>query len=339
MPRKKRTIIDESLPDDKPETLENDIQDFVVVATKVYKINGTTRSFCFQSNEPVDEVVIQTQRPDGGKFVALEYNSMSQLLNTVHFDIEPKVTLIPPTNGNGHSATDIQIQMLRDDLLWSRQMLMQLLANKSNGGEQTPLVDLVTALTGLHAMAPGGKDPIDLLIKGMELGRKSNGGETDWKETLVSTVKEAALPAIQAFSQMRQQPVVIQNSEQPMLTPATPQALMQKGIVWLKSQILSGLDPELAIEWLLRNATDPTYQPFIENAIRGDINNFIAVDPEIGNEPYKSWFNHAIQLLKDEYARQQNPDSADMDGGIGDSTDNADHAESRVRKPKIQKAV
>ena len=336
MPRKKRTIIDESLPD-KDETLPDDIVDMMVTNTKVYKLNNGGRSFCFQWQEPVDEVLIQERYPMGGKFVALEMNGLGQTVNTVNIDIEPKPMLTPNGNGsNGHSALDIQIQMLRDDLLWSRQMLMQLLGNKSNGSEPTSIVDLVQALSGLHSLAPGGKDPVELLIKGMELGQKSQGG-MDWKESLISTVKETALPAIQALSQMRQPQIPVQ--EAPMQITATPQALLQKGIVWLKSQILSGLDSGLAVEWLLRNANDPTYQPFIENAIRGDINNFIAVDSEIGNEPYRAWFTQAIQILKDEYAAQQNPDTSDVDGGIGNTANHADHEESSSRKSKIKKVV
>jgi hypothetical protein len=75
------------------------------------------------------------------------------------------------------------------------------------------------------------------------------------------------------------------------------------------------------------------YQPFLQKAVQGDINTFIAIDPELANEPFKSWLTNAINMLKDAYANNNNP--TDMDGGIGNDTDITSNAVPSTTVPKI----
>lgn len=335
MPRKKKTIIEESIPDDVTSNINDDVNDIIVTLTKVYKLNNGTRSFCFQTAEPVDEVTVQAQYPSGGKFIVLEYNGLNQLLNTIHLDIEPKPLSINHPNGNG--TMDIQNRMLLDELAWTRQMILSLIGNRQGNQESTPVAELVQAVQGIHAIAPSGRDPVELLIKGMELGSKVNSSASgDWKSELIHTAKEVLTPAVEAFSSIKQQTQHIQN---PMNTQAlSPATLLKQGIVWIKSKILSGLEPGLAVDWILRNATDPQYQPFLALAVQGTLDNFIELDSDIANEPYRAWFTTAIAMMKDAYA-EQSQHSSDMDGGNGNSPNPSVDAESRSRKPKIAKAV
>ena len=120
MPRKKRTIVEETLPD-TPETAE-DLSDIVCVLTKVYRLNAGGRSFCFQTTEPVDEVSIQAQYPTGGKFVVLAYNAMNDVISTVHIDIEPK-----PLAATANGAEDIRTRMLLEELAFTRNMMLQMI--------------------------------------------------------------------------------------------------------------------------------------------------------------------------------------------------------------------
>lgn len=341
MPRKKRTTIDEILPDDTPNANgDPDISDIVVVLTKVYKLNGPTRSYCFQSVEPVDELVIQSQYANGGKFEVLELNNVGETVNKTIIDIEPKPILASPLgNGQGPGQSDFQVRMLLDELQFSRQMILTMLQNKGNGHEATPVAELISGMQGLHALSSQ-KDPVELLVKGMELANKVNGGTPDWKSQLLETVKEVAGPALTAFSSMRAstanlgQPPMVANG--PAQLP--PADVIKSGLQWLKSKILKGLDPGLAVDMLLMNADDEKYQPILTTAIRGSIDDFIAIDPELGNEPFRAWFTNAIQLLKDWYAEQNN-DGADLERGNGNSPDTSNDAENRTRKPKIAKVV
>ncbi|MCI0618950.1 hypothetical protein L0244_38750 [bacterium] len=328
--RKKRTIVDEDLPEVSTD-IDSDVSDIIVVLSKVYKLNNGARSFCFQTQEPVDEVSVQAQYPSGGKFVVLEYNGLNQLVNTTHIDIEPKPL---PVGVNGNGVMDLQNRLLMDEIAWTRQMLMQLLTNKNGNQPATPVIELVQALQGIHSLAPNGRDPIELLIKGMELGAKSNGASGDWKSDLIHTAKEVLTPAVEAFGAFKQQQLTQHN---PMITNALPSvSILKQGITWIKSKILSGLEPDFAVGWIVRNANE--YQPFLELAIKGSIESFIELDSEIANEPYRTWFTTAIQLLKDEY-EQQSANNPDVDGGNGDSSDVAVNEESRPRKSKITKVV
>jgi hypothetical protein len=334
--RKRKTIIEEVLPDTDTtqETGGMDASDIIIAFSKVYKTNNGSKSFCMQTTDPVDEVYLQSQYPNGGKFIVFEFNQLNQMLNTGHYEIEPKTMAVTPNgNGNGVSPYDVQIRMLFDELQFTRQMLMQQLQNKSGNGGSS-ISELVSALAGLHALAPGGKDPIDLIIKGMELGSK-NSGATDWKTEVLSTIKEIAPVAIQAIS-MPKQP---NGNGQPML-PESPDMLLKQGLQWLKPKIIGGMSTDLAVEWLINNANDPLYQQLLSIAIQGSIDNFIAIDTEIGNEPYRTWLTSAINQIKEWYAEQQQVETnTDMDGRIGNDTDVTSNAAVSTRKPRITKVV
>ena len=301
--RKRRTIIEETLPptNDAETSGNDDIADLLIVMSKVYKINGPSKSFCTQTTEPVDELFLQSNFPAGGKYIVEEYNNMNQLVSKPVYEIEPKAVAVHANgngNGNGMSPHDVQIRMLFDELTFTRQLLMQQLAN--NGNKGGTITEMISGLAGLHALAPGGKDPVDLIIKGMELGMKSNGGgKTDWTDKLMDTVKEIAPTAIQAIS-LANQPK--DGNGQPMLPAATtPQSRIKQAMAWLKSNIITGLDTDLAVAWVIRNANsnDEQCRELLATAVQGSVDNFIAIDPEIANEPYRAWFTKAITEIKE----------------------------------------
>lgn len=342
--RKKRTIIDEELPANGTGTndgTEVDVADIIVVYSKVYKINAGTKSFCTQSQEPVDELFLQNNYPAGGKYVVYEYNTMNQLVNTANYDIEPKP--ISSINGNhssmgGTSVQDIQVRMLFDELAFTRQLLMQQLAagNNNKGGN---IADLVGALASLHQITGGaaGKDPVELLIKGMELGQNGGKVSSDWKTELLGTLKEVAPAAIQALTAPKPQ----NGNGQPMaLNPPSTQEILKENVQWIKTQILTGMNVDLAVGWLIQNVRNPDLQPMLSLAIQGTIDNFIAIDSEIANEPYRSWFTNAIAQIKEWYAEQQQVQTDDdMDGRDGNGTDVSHDAKSSVGSAKLTKVV
>lgn len=332
--RKKRTIVDEILPDESPrnDNHDTDIADLVIVLSKVYRVNPNgKRAFSFQTSEAVDEVLIQDRSPNGGSFAVFEYNASGEVVNTATFDIEPKT--VPSLSNSSSSSGDIQVQMLMNELQWARGMVMQLLGNRNS--EATPMSEIVSAIKDMHSMSGGnGKDPVELILKGMELANKSNGGTGDWKTELISTAKEAIGPVLGALSQRQppQQPI----GEQQMIPATTPDTIVREAIKWLKGKILFGLTPDLAVDWILQNGNDPQYQPILATALNGTVDNFIAIDVEIGNEPYRTWFTTAINLIKDAYA-EQSANNSDLDGGTGNITNVAIDAKSGASKSKLKK--
>lgn len=330
MPRKKKTIVEETIPDDTPETGE-DLTDVICVLTKVYKVNAGGKSFCFQTTEPVDEVSIQVQYPTGGKFIVQEFNNLNHVIGTTHIDIEPKPIATSVNGNNG----DIHTRLLLDELAHNRMMVLKLIeglaAGRSQQQEHTPLGELAQAMQVVNEMS-GKSNPVDLIVKGMELGMKSSGG-TDWKAELVSAAKDVIPAAVQLVGNRQ-----IPQGQTPMMITAPTPSLMKTGIDWLKPQILAGMTTDLAIGWVIQNAKDPLCNQLIANALKDNaLNSFIEVDPELANEPYKTWFESAIQLLKDEYAAQQGNDTDDSQRGNGNSSDVADNEKVSSRKSKITK--
>jgi hypothetical protein len=337
--RKKRTIVDEILPDE-PQRNNNDnddISDLVIILSKVYRVNPNgKRSFSFQTSEPVDELMIQDRCPNGGTFSVFEYNASGEVVNSTSFDIEAKT--ITTLSNSPSSAPDIHVQMLQNQLQFAQQMVLQLLGNRSS--ESTPMSEIVSAIKDMHSISGGnGKDPVDLIIKGMELANKANGNGVsgDWKTELITTAREAIGPVLGALSQRPQQPTP---GEQQMIPASTntPDVIVRDAIKWLKGKILFGLTPDLAVDWILQNGNDPQYQPILATALNGTIDNFIAVDSEIGNEPYRTWFTTAIQMIKDAYA-EQSANNTDMERGNGNTANNAVDAKSGSSKPKLKKVV
>ena len=333
MPRKKRTIVEETLPDEP--TLEAgaaDTLDFESYKYKVYKLNGSEKSFCFQTEETVDEVSLQAQYPNGGKF-AVQILLNGSVSDTDYYTIEPKPLA---TNGNNSSADDIRVRMLMDELNFTRQLVMNTLTKG-----QTPMVEMIQALQGLQGLAPAKVDPTELLIKGMELGAKSGGASSDWKSELIHTVKSMAPEVMQTMQSMRANPPAqVQQIEQGE-TRMLPGMLIQQGIRWIKNQIMAGLEPGLAVDWISQNANDAAYQPFLSLAINGTIDDFIKIDADLANEPYKSWFETAISMLKETYAAatQVSADNSDHGGGNGNGTNVTDNAKSSTGKHNLSKVV
>jgi hypothetical protein len=333
--RKKKTIVEETIPDENQTGtgVENDITDYVVSHTKVYKISAGDRAFCFQAFEPVDEVYIQSQVPSGGKFIAIEFNSLNEELARNNFVIEPK-TLVRTTG----EPSDVRSQMLMDELSFTRNMMLQLingLVNKGSNGATggTPLGELAQAMTMIHEISPK-NNPVDLIIKGMEIGSKSVGGGGDWKAELVSAAKEVLPGAMQLLNTSRQpQP----QQGQPMIT-TTPAAELQKGLTWIKGKIIAGMMPDLAVNWVILNANESPYNQILATSIQGTIDNFIALDAEIANEPYRSWFENAIAMLKEWYAEQSN-DTHDNERGNGDGTDVEPNEAIGSKQSPIKKVV
>lgn len=346
--RKRRTIVEETL-DDKEGTQDGvDIADAIVVLSKIYRVNGASKSFVTQTTEPVDEVFLQDTYPQGGKYVVYEFNAMNQTVNVANYEIEPKINTSINGNGNGHAGgmtvQDMQVRMLFDELSHSRQMVLQLITQLASGNRGGSVNELVTALASLHQISGGtnGKDPVELLIKGMELGQNGGKVSADWKSELIGTLKDVAPAALQviAANQNRQPAALPPGGNQPMIEQPTEAALLKAHITQIKTQIIGGLNPELAVEWITSNAREPAYQPLLRLAIHGTVDNFIAIDPEVANEPYRTWLTTAINLTKEWYAGQQQVQTDDdMDGRDGNGSDSIDDASVSNRRPNVAKIV
>jgi hypothetical protein len=95
-------------------------------------------------------------------------------------------------------------------------------------------------------------------------------------------------------------------------------AQVQQGITFLKSKIMQGLPVGLALDWIEQNAAD--YQHIIHAIITQDFAEFAKFDPEIGREPYATWFKSLYDGLRQSFKEAT---TLDMDsvGNNGDAID------------------
>lgn len=346
MPRKKRVIIDSEIPDNAIDTSDGEQVMFgddtpldevfdsfgeESFLMKVYKITPTGSSFVFSSTEKPNpamfESTIQDRYPSGGKFVVRFYKNNRIIEPSRHVEIEPRPVTASATNGN-ESLYAMQVKMLSDQLMTMQNMVMAFIGRPAPVTQQTPVNELVTVMTAMQGIQGNRTDSVDMLLKGIELAKGLNGTATDWKSELVSTAKEVLVPVAGVIAQHKmQQGQANQPSNVQQIPERTdsnngmkvPNFLIKQGLNWLKPKIMSGqFEPGLAVDLILASASDPTYQPFIQMAVQGDINTFIQIDPDLANEPYKSWFVAAIEMLKGAYA---NNIQGDSNRGVGDSAD------------------
>src|SRR5262245_56216941 len=194
--RKKKTIIEENLPDsstvaneqgdpllDTDNAAPDEMLDAIFdnfgqtpYVIKVYRHENGSRRFSFKTTTRIDESYIQDQFPRGGKFeVCITVNG--EPLRPVVLDIDPK-PLTHTQNGdarNGSNGNDqiyqFMIESLREEVRHSREMVIRMLESRvDNHGSS----ELIAAMQGLKALS-GGDDKIDTLMKGFELAGKMNG--------------------------------------------------------------------------------------------------------------------------------------------------------------------
>ena len=213
--RKKRTIIDETIPTSTDSLIEenssiifNDTDENLQallsqygqspIRIKLYRIiAGSSPEFCYETSELIDESTIQSMF-GGGKYT-LRIFVDNQLKKTIPLSIANRpVTSVPASTPLSDPAS-VEIRMLRENQQVLQNLLISVLSKPVQQPVPTPLHELVEAMRILplnQNSAPNSiQSSIDLLIKGVDLAKDLGGGSSDWKSELLRTVREIA-PAI-----------------------------------------------------------------------------------------------------------------------------------------------
>jgi hypothetical protein len=352
MARKKRTIIDEDIPEgtivnnDTGDKLEDlllpDMEDvtlqglmtrlkgFSDYQINIYNVTARGSEFRFTVDDPdiLTEAYIQDVCGAGKYAVRVLKNNIP--LKSYYITIGSKPALpgsIPAQSNPQVDINGMQAQMYRDQAAFMQQMVLALI-NKETPRSDTSLSDILTGVQTLHGIG-GGKDPMDLFIKALEIGKSMSGnnGPTDWKTELISTAKDILAPVAGEIAR-----AALKNppATDPKALPSAggfveevhnmvPDVVLKQGIKFLKGKIMSGMDVGLATDWILANVDDPTFKPFIELAIRGEFQDFVKLDNELANEPYNSWIREAIKNIKEAYVEiQATTDTGRTDGNVSD---------------------
>jgi hypothetical protein len=226
---------------------------------------------------------------------------------------------------------DPQLAMLREQMAHERAMMLKLIEGLS-GNKGPTMKELLESLMLMKQMNGGDGKPASLtggLKEGLELFGMFNellGEGADWKTEIVKTVREG-LPLI-ADGMKRPAENAGGTAEKPGGTVAS--VLLKKGIDFLKPKVLRGSDPLLWRDFILENTEDVKHQALIRVVMSQPFEKFIEMDPDLGAEPYKAWFEtlylelkHALSNVDDPGRPGGDAKDAGSDGGPGAGVDSA----------------
>jgi len=268
------------------------------VLVKVHKIlPGHRPIFQFETDTKVSEVQLQAY---GGGLYSISYYIDGVRKHVEEVEVADR---LPDNATKPATAESIQIAMLREQSQMNRDLLMAVLGRANpTVPAPTPMSEIAQMwglIHGLNPAANGTNQLFEALKMGIELASKSNG-EMDWKTALISTAKELAPGIIQVAGAAKGVDMK-QVGNGTVTVTETPEQLIKHGLNLLKPKIVAGLPVGLALDWVVANASDPSIQPFLVQALGKEFQDLARVDPDVANEPYNSWLRQFLEGLKEHF--------------------------------------
>lgn len=276
---------------------------------KVYKIQPSGLYYCFKGGKEIDEEKVKAY---GGGDYELHVYVNGRKRDTCQIRIQET-----PSNTSQNapvsirettsSATEVELRLMREQLNFLRDMVA------GNGpSPRTPMNELVEAVKTLKDLSGNGNsNNIDTLLKGIELAKEFGGGSGDWKTALIDGVKEIAKVAAPTLLQMQASQETMKNPQ----LPPSPEQMLKSGIQYLKQKAVSNMPVELVVDWIVNNASDAQYQPFIALVMRSDYQQFINLDADLANEPYATWFRTLHSGIRDAFTEGELTDDTIGESG------------------------
>lgn len=356
--RKRRTIVEEEIPEgsaigteEEPtgefelsleqvqdlETLNDVLAQYGIedgVNFKIFKIVDGVPRYVFE-HPTLDYGFIQRERGGGNYTARLFINGKYK--KTVPVSIED-LPDSPHSNVNGNGSNG--------HTAFLEKMLMALILKESNGAghSQPTVIELTQALQNLDSLRGKQESTMETFIKGMQMAKDfdGGGGSPDWKTEMLRLAKDN-LPGVVGIVQSAiaqknggQPPTIVPTvpvETSPVATTEQDQMALQLkyAIGLLKSQFMMGLDGESALALIRANAGDPRYQSIIRQFLLMEFSELVALDADIGKEPFQSQFRFVHDGLRSEIS-EQDPVDDDTSGERGDVGDAGHNGESRPRR-------
>ncbi len=196
--------------------------------------------------------------------------------------------------------------------------------------EREPISDLVQAMVQLQALQPPKPDTsVDTILKCIEIGKSlgGSGGGTDWGDIIKDVIKEVGpsiAPLIMSASRggaPGPNAGALPEGEQKAVIE---QQLMKQGIDYLKKKCMMRSDPGLYLDMIIDNAEEFPYSRLVHLATTQEFSAFAAVDADLSNEPYQTFFKLIYDGLRSHFGK---PNSVEHDsaGASGDEDHVAGH--------------
>jgi hypothetical protein len=285
---------------------------------KVYKDGPAGPEFCFSGSNEVTEELIQ--KYGGGSYeLRVFVDGVKQ--DTVHLKIADR-----PTDNNGNEKHG-ELELMRQQMQFMQNFVLN---GRSGNTPSTPIVELIDAVKSLNGLNSGSQ-PVDLILKGMELakGMTSSGG--DWKTSLIDAVKDIGKAAVPVLATLVPQGNNVKSQGEVQEMPSQEQ-MLREGIAYLKGRAMAGMDCNLVVDWIVANSNDPQYTPFIKMVLQQDFDTFVKIDAEIAQEPFLSWFRTLHSGLRDSFNEVNN--AGDSGREFGHVANIADHGPTGAKRGK-----
>jgi hypothetical protein len=302
------------------------------VLFKVFQQTPTGQAFCFPCQPPIDEEFIQREW-GGGDFVVRIYID-GKFRKSLPLKIAPRPRLNdsqqPNANAYGPDSSD------RKHSQFLEQMVLRLIESRATTPQGPTLTDLTTALSNLDGLRGKQENQMDLIMKGIELAQSFNG-EQDWKSQAVTAVKNALPGFMSMFNRGGPSPQPATEGVPMVAEPS--EGMLRAGIAYLKQLAISQVDPVSIIELVYANGTNPQYKPIIDAVLTKDFAYFVGLDPTIGSESFKPWFESVFNGLRSAFSPENTVDD-DPPRTVGDPNHTGNHGKpSPGRNKKSQGAT
>lgn len=230
-------------------------------------------------------------------------------------------------------------QMQAESQQQNMQTMMTMITSMSNNKPEAPafgpmeMVTLMGTMQGMFKDDSPKTDPIEMLVKGMEMGREQGGGDENIAQTLVKTMAPALagmgqmMGATPAMAQPVQAPLPVEAIPAPMPTPTPPpapapaedkeQMLMLKFQAfkpYLDSLIIAAqqdANPEVYANYLLDQLDVDTVETVLAAENYEKLYQYL---PHI--LPLKQWLDRCRDLTLECILEMQNEDEAGNEGEL-----------------------
>ena len=305
---------------------------------KVYRRTERGRQYVFfDTPDRIDDEIIrqfharQPYAAEPGDYeLCLEVNG--EMMDPFPVSIAPQVAATAaagPQAVGGQFGEVLRLLQAQNERLEARLMAQ----------ERTPMSEMLQCIVQLDALRGQKETNIETLTKAIELGKSlaGGGGTTDadfWKSIIAEAAPHVAPIIANMLSKNGGMPPGLPPPQQVpvggvQVNDATEQMIFRQVLGGMKKKALAGSDPLLYVDVVMDNQEEPLYGRLIQRIVEQDFSTFTALDPDIANPPYHSFFRAIYDGIRQQFipADSVAATPARAAGDSGDVNNNGTHGE------------
>lgn len=305
---------------------------------KIFKVIAGERNYCGMAEPSLvsEDYVLQNYGP--GKYI------LQALLDGAYVKGGQKTINLyePPVTARSQAQAQAPVQpqaqavselsILQSQLARQQELLLELIRTQGGNKPEISITDIMSIMRDMQSMTksvdmsailPG---VMSIFKDTMQLARETAGvsdGKGDWMSLIGKAMDK--LPAIVGqIAGARFKPNNAAAAKDNGQFGQTVQEALQNGIAWLKKKALAGKEADLQVAVILDNFEDESYLVLGRTLLNMPFEDFGKIDPDILQEPLRSWFLRVYNGLKEgmQYVDANNEAIAGVDGSETDPKTN-----------------